>query len=95
MVRRLNVLMLLLSTPAIVAAQAPSAGAVAVVTGEGVVQAIPDRAWITIAAESRASSPREAQRRNAEARAPVIDKLRAAGIHVSTTPSGDEPGWLR
>ena len=53
---------------------------VAVVSGQGVVFAVPDRAWITIGAESRASSPREAQRLNAEAMRPVQDKLRAAGI---------------
>ena len=49
-------------------------------TGEAVVEAAPDRAWITITAESRAGNPRDAQRRNAEAMKPVIDKLRAAGI---------------
>ncbi len=49
-------------------------------TGEGLVQAVPDRAWITISAESRAGNPREAQRRNVDAMTPVIDKLRAAGI---------------
>jgi uncharacterized protein YggE len=49
-------------------------------SGEGVVQAAPDRAWIAIAAESRAGNPREAQRRNAEAMAPVQEKLRAAGV---------------
>jgi hypothetical protein len=51
-----------------------------VTTGEGIVQAAPDRAWITISAESRASSPREAQRRNAEAMGPVQDALRAAKV---------------
>jgi uncharacterized protein YggE len=49
-------------------------------TGEGMVQAVPDRAWISISAESRAGNPREAQRRNAEAMTPVLDKLRGAGI---------------
>jgi uncharacterized protein YggE len=53
---------------------------VVVTTGEGIVQAVPDRAWITIGAESRAPSAREAQRRNTEAMTPVQDKLRAAGI---------------
>jgi uncharacterized protein len=48
--------------------------------GEGMVQAVPDRAWVSITAESRAGNPREAQRRNAEAMTPVLDKLRAAGI---------------
>jgi uncharacterized protein YggE len=51
-----------------------------VTTGEGIVQTAPDRAWITIAAESRATSPREAQRRNAEAMRPVQEALRAAKV---------------
>jgi uncharacterized protein len=50
------------------------------VTGEGVVNAVPDRAWIIISAESRASNPREAQKRNTEAMTPVQDKLRATGV---------------
>jgi uncharacterized protein YggE len=53
---------------------------VVVTSGQGVVLAVPDRAWITISAESRAPSPKEAQRLNAEAMRPVQDKLRAAGI---------------
>jgi len=51
-----------------------------VVSGEGLVQAVPDRAWITISAESRASSAREAQKRNTDAMTPVMDKLKAAGV---------------
>ena len=51
-----------------------------VTTGRGVVRAAPDRAWITIGAESRAPSPREAQRRNTEALRPVLDRLRGAGL---------------
>ncbi len=60
-------------------AQAPAAAPqepVVVVTGEGLVQATPDRAWITVSAESRAPSPREAQRRTAELMRPVLDSLR-------------------
>jgi uncharacterized protein YggE len=53
---------------------------VVVVSGEGIVQAVPDRAWITISAESRASSAREAQRRNTEAMTPVLEKLKGAGV---------------
>src|SRR5688572_32712916 len=49
-------------------------------TGEGVIKAVPDRAWISIAAESRASNPREAQKRNTEAMTPVLEKLKAAGV---------------
>ena len=53
---------------------------VVVTSGEGIVRAVPDRAWITITAESRASNPRQAQRRNAEAMQEVQDELRGAGI---------------
>lgn len=53
---------------------------VVITQGEGIVQAVPDRAWITVAAESRASSAREAQKRNTEAMTPVLDKLKAAGV---------------
>jgi uncharacterized protein YggE len=53
---------------------------VVVTTGEGVVQRAPDRAWVTIAAESRARTPQEAQRANAEAMSTVMDRLKAAGI---------------
>ena len=51
-----------------------------VVVGEAVVQAVPDRAWITVGAESRASSAREAQRRNTDLMTPVLEKLRSAGL---------------
>lgn len=64
-------------------AQSPSAQGevpVVVVTGEGLVQAAPDRAWITVGAESRASTAREAQRKNTELMTPVMDKLKAAGL---------------
>jgi uncharacterized protein YggE len=54
-------------TPA-AAAQQPSTPPepTVVASGQGVVFAVPDRAWITVSAESRAPSPREAQRLNAE-----------------------------
>jgi uncharacterized protein len=51
-----------------------------ITSGEGVVQATPDRAWITVGAESRASSAREAQKRNSELMTPVQQKLRTAGL---------------
>lgn len=76
------ILAVLLLMPALASAQQTPAREepVVVTSGEAVVQAIPDRAWITITAESRGSNPREAQRRNTEAMTPVQDKLRAAGI---------------
>ncbi len=81
---RLAVLILLLSlVPAVTSAQPQTplpTEPVVVVIGEGLVLAVPDRAWITIGAESRAPSPREAQRRTTELMSPVQQKLRAAGI---------------
>src|SRR5688572_33062328 len=76
----LTLLLVLLAIPA--HAQQPSVPAepVVVTSGEGLVEAVPDRAWITIGAESRASSAREAQKRNVEAMAPVLAKLKAAGV---------------
>ncbi len=67
----------------LVAAQPPPSPPpvdVVITTGEGVIQAVPDRAWITVIAETRAPSPREAQRRNTEAMRPVQDALRNARI---------------
>ena len=70
-----------LMVPVLAPAQVPSAESPAiVVVGEAMVQAVPDRAWISVGAESRASSAREAQRRNTELMTPVLDKLRAAGL---------------
>src|SRR5205085_5750579 len=51
-----------------------------IVTGEGVLQAVPDRAWINVGAESRAPGARDAQRRNTELMTPILDKLRGAGV---------------
>jgi len=83
-VRQILMLVVLLTlTSAVAAQQQPQPAPVepmAVASGQGVVSAVPDRAWITISAESRAPSPREAQRLNAEAMKPVQDKLRSAGV---------------
>lgn len=75
-------LALLLLAPALATAQQTTVREepLVVTSGEGIVQAVPDRAWITITAESRGSNPREAQRRNAELMTPVQEKLRAAGV---------------
>ena len=80
---RYPILALCLLMPVVVAAQqpaAPTADSIVVASGQGIVFAVPDRAWITISAETRASSPREAQRLNAQAMRPVQDKLKASGI---------------
>jgi uncharacterized protein YggE len=79
---------LLLSFATVASAQTPDAGQkagttetpVIVTNGEGVVKRAPDRVWVSIAAESRAKSPREAQRANADAMKAVLDKLKALGL---------------
>ncbi|HEX5474203.1 MAG TPA: SIMPL domain-containing protein [Vicinamibacterales bacterium] len=51
-----------------------------VTTGEGLVQRAPDRAWVAIAAESRASTAQEAQRANTDAMNAVTQKVKSAGV---------------
>jgi uncharacterized protein len=53
---------------------------VIVTSGEGVVKQAPDRAWVTIAAESRGRTAQEAQRLNTDAMTAVNDRIKAAGI---------------
>jgi uncharacterized protein YggE len=79
---KILLLVALVSAPGIVHAQPPDTPDEPTVstTGEAVVEAAPDRAWITITAESRAGNPREAQKRNADAMNPVLEQLKAAGI---------------
>ena len=78
------VLSVLVAAPAYAQVPPPAAAAterpVIVTTGEGVVKLAPDRVWISIAAESRAKSPRDAQRANADAMKAVLDKLKALGL---------------
>jgi uncharacterized protein YggE len=70
-----------LAQPAVTFAQQQApAPDVVVTSGEGLIQAAPDRAWISIGAETRGPSAREAQRRNNEAMAPVQAALRKAGL---------------
>ena len=53
---------------------------VVVTTGEAVVQRAPDRAFVVVASEARARSPRDAQRQNADAMKAVRDRLAQAGV---------------
>lgn len=55
-------------------------GDVIVTSGEGLVQTAPDRAFVSIAAESRAKLPKDAQQANAQAMTAVQAKLKAIGI---------------
>ena len=72
---------LLAASPALAQQQPPPPPQPVIVTsGEGVVKRAPDRASVTIAAESRARTAAEAQRINAEAMAAVLGRIKAAGI---------------
>lgn len=59
---------------------APQTPPVIVTTGQGVVKQAPDRAFVTIEAESRARTAQEAQRMNVDAMTAVIDKIKSLGI---------------
>jgi uncharacterized protein YggE len=68
--------------PAPVLAQTPSSndGPVIVTMGEGIVKQAPDQAGVTIAAESRAKTPAEAQKLNADAMSSVMQRLKTLGL---------------
>ncbi len=51
-----------------------------VTSGEAVVRRVPDVAYVTLAVESRARNPRDAQRENADAMSGVQRQLASAGI---------------
>jgi uncharacterized protein len=53
---------------------------VIVTTGEAVLQRAPDRAWVTISAESHARTPEEAQRANTAAMSAVNARLKASAV---------------
>ncbi|NOT28777.1 MAG: SIMPL domain-containing protein [Acidobacteria bacterium] len=87
---------LALVIPAVTAAQQPRSEPLVMTTGAGVLQVVPDRAFVSVTAESRAANPRDAQRRNTEAMTPVLEKLRAAGIPadaIRTTAYDLQPEW--
>jgi len=65
---------------AIAQQQSVSEAPVVVTSGEAIVKRAPDRAWVTISAESRAKTPQEAQKQNATAMSSVVEKLKGAGI---------------
>jgi uncharacterized protein YggE len=71
---------LLFATAATSSAQAVPEPPSVSVSGEGVVTAVPDQAWVRIGAESRAKISRDAQARNAEAMTAVQQKMTALGI---------------
>ena len=81
--RRAVVLAVLVSSMAVPAAarqvQAPNPPVI-VTHGQASLKRAPDQAWVSIAAESRATTPAEAQRVNAEAMQAVTAALSRAGL---------------
>ena len=72
--------MLLAATAAAQTTPAVPEGPVTITSGEGIVKRAPDRAWVNVSVESRAKSPREAQKLNADAMSAVLQKLKASGL---------------
>jgi uncharacterized protein YggE len=78
-------LMLALLSAATVQTQGVDASASVIVTiGEAVVRRAPDRAFVTLAVESRASNPREAMRQNSEVMLSVQKRLAEARLPKET-----------
>jgi uncharacterized protein len=74
------VALLMVPVSSLAQASGSQAEPVVVVSGEGLIKAAPDRAWITLATESRSKNPKEAQSRNANTMASVQERLVGAGI---------------
>jgi uncharacterized protein YggE len=79
---RALVLLAVLALPAAASAQNPpqTPAPAIVANGEAVVRRAPDQGFITASVESRAKSPRDAQRQNADGMAAVQKRVLAAGI---------------
>jgi uncharacterized protein len=77
---RIAVALFLIGSGSAFAQAAPPEQSSVVVSGEGVVTAVPDQAWVRIGAESRSKVSKEAQARNAEAMTAVQQKMTALGI---------------
>jgi uncharacterized protein YggE len=80
MTRLLAVIAIVAMAPPALAQTSSSSEPVIVMSGEGVVKAAPDLAWVTFAVESRSKNPKEAQTLNAKSMTSVQDRLLAAGI---------------
>src|SRR3954469_2728074 len=73
-------LSLLAAAPSFAQQVTAAAPPVIVTSGEGVVKRAPDRAWVSVAAESRARTAPEAQKLNADAMTAVLDKIKSLGV---------------
>ena len=82
-ISRASHVLVIIGFASVVHAQQPSSTPsepVVVVSGEGLVRAAPDQAFVTLAAESRNRNPKEAQAQNAAAMSAVQQKLSGAGL---------------
>ncbi len=68
------------SSIALAQTSAPASSAVIVTQGSAVVKRAPDRAWISVATETREPKAADARRRGAEAMTAVQSALKAAGV---------------
>ena len=59
---------------------AATEGPAIVTMGEGVVKLAPDRVWVSIAAESRARTAKDAQRANVDAMSAVLARMKSLGF---------------
>ena len=81
MFRSLLTLTVLLSVPSFAAGQIGPPGPPSIVTrGHATVKRVPNQAWVQIAAETRATTPAEAQRLAADAMTSVQAALTKAGV---------------
>jgi uncharacterized protein len=81
MTRRLLFAWVLMAMPVLAAAQTPPADPPGIVThGSGEIKRAPDQAWVIIAAETRGTTPAEAQRASADAMTSVQSALQKASL---------------
>ena len=78
--KTLALALVLLASPAFAQQRLDPTPPVIVTNGEGIVKRAPDRAFVNIAAESRARTAPEAQRLNTDAMNAVLEKIKAQGV---------------
>lgn len=89
-------LLLLFAAPAFAKQPVQPTPPVIVTSGEGIVKRAPDRAWVSIAAESRARTAPEAQKLNTDAMTAVLDKIKGLGVAaeaIRTTAYSVQPDF--
>lgn len=92
----MRVLSAMLFSSALAFAALPSWAATLTVTGEGVVQTVPDMALVSLGVITQGETAAEAMAANADGLAAVLDRLRALGIadkDVQTSTLQLNPNW--